>query len=106
MEDIVQDRKMFAEKVQENAAPDMARMGLEIVSFNVQNVTDEGNVIENLGIDRVVSISKSAQISRAESERISKLPKLMQQSRQMMQESKLRLLLQKEITNLRLRNKN
>lgn len=37
---------------------------------------------------------------------ISKLPKLMQQSRQMMQESKLRLLLQKEITNLRLRNKN
>ena len=69
LEDIVQDRKMFAEKVQENAAPDMARMGLEIVSFNVQNVTDEGNVIENLGIDRVVSISKSAQISRAESER-------------------------------------
>ncbi len=64
LEDIVQDRK-----VQENAAPDMARMGLEIVSFNVQNVTDEGNVIENLGIDRVVSISKSAQISRAESER-------------------------------------
>lgn len=37
---------------------------------------------------------------------ISQLPKLMQQSRQMMQESKLRLLLQKEITNLRLRNKN
>ena len=69
LEDIVQDRKMFAEKVQGNAAPDMARMGLEIVSFNVQNVTDEGNVIENLGIDRVVSISKSAQISRAESER-------------------------------------
>ena len=69
LEDIVQDRKMFAEKVQENAAPDMTRMGLEIVSFNVQNVTDEGNVIENLGIDRVVSISKSAQISRAESER-------------------------------------
>lgn len=69
LEDIVQDRKMFAEKVQENAAPDMARMGLEIVSFNVQNVTDEGNVIENLGIDRVVSISKSAQISKAESER-------------------------------------
>ena len=69
LEDIVQDRKLFAEKVQENAAPDMERMGLEIVSFNVQNVTDEGNVIENLGIDRVVSISKSAQISRAESER-------------------------------------
>lgn len=69
LEEIVQDRKKFADKVQENAAPDMARMGLDIVSFNVQNVTDKENVIENLGIDRVVSISKSAQISRAESER-------------------------------------
>lgn len=69
LEDIVTDRKQFAEKVQENAAPDMARMGLEIVSFNVQNVTDDEHVIENLGIDRIVSISKSAQISRAESER-------------------------------------
>lgn len=69
LEEIVQDRKKFADKVQENAAPDMAKMGLDIVSFNVQNVTGNGNVIENLGIDRVVSISKSAQISRAESER-------------------------------------
>lgn len=69
LEEIVQDRKKFADKVQENAAPDMAKMGLDIVSFNVQNVTDNGNVIQNLGIDRVVSISKSAQISRAESER-------------------------------------
>lgn len=69
LEEIVQDRKKFADKVQENAAPDMAKMGLDIVSFNVQNVTDNGNVIENLGIDRVVSISKSAQISRAERER-------------------------------------
>lgn len=69
LEEIVQDRKKFADKVQENAAPDMAKMGLDIVSFNVQNVTDNGNVIENLGIDRVVSISKSAQISRGESER-------------------------------------
>lgn len=69
LEDIVTDRKQFAEKVMENAAPDMARMGLEIISFNIQNVTDENNVIENLGIDRIVTISKSAAISRAESER-------------------------------------
>lgn len=67
LEEIVQDRKKFADKVQENAAPDMAKMGLDIVSFNVQNVTDNADVIENLGIDRVVSISKSAQISKAES---------------------------------------
>lgn len=38
-------------------------------SISEANVTDKGNVIENLGIDRVVTISKSAQISKAESER-------------------------------------
>ena len=69
LEEIIQDRKKFADKVQENASPDMAKMGLEIVSFNVQNVIDDNDVIENLGIDRIVTISKSAQISRAESER-------------------------------------
>lgn len=69
LEDIVTDRKQFAEKVMENAAPDMEKMGLQIISFNIQNVTDENDVIENLGIDRIVTISKSAAISRAESER-------------------------------------
>lgn len=69
LEDIVTDRKQFAEKVMENAAPDMEKMGLQIISFNIQNVTDENSVIENLGIDRIVTISKSAAISRAESER-------------------------------------
>lgn len=69
LEDIVTDRKKFAELVQQNASPDMENMGLEIVSFNVQNVTDEEDVIKNLGIDRITSIRKSAAISRAESER-------------------------------------
>ena len=30
--------------------------GLEIVSFNVQNFTDDQNLIENLGIDNIVKI--------------------------------------------------
>ena len=35
LQDMVNDRKKFAEKVQENASPDLSAMGLEIVSFNV-----------------------------------------------------------------------
>ncbi|MBR3447554.1 MAG: flotillin family protein [Oscillospiraceae bacterium] len=66
---MVNDRKAFAEKVQENAAPDLNRMGLEIVSFNVQNFTDDQNLIENLGIDNVTTIQKKAAIARAESEK-------------------------------------
>ena len=66
---MVNDRKAFAEKVQENAAPDLNRMGLEIVSFNVQNFTDDQNLIENLGIDNITTIQKKAAIARAESEK-------------------------------------
>lgn len=69
LEAMVNDRKAFAEKVQENAAPDLNRMGLEIVSFNVQNFTDDQNLIENLGIDNTTKIQKKAAIARAESEK-------------------------------------
>ena len=43
--------------------------GLDIISFNVQNFVDGNEVIENLGIDNIVKIKKSAAIARAESER-------------------------------------
>ena len=41
----------------------------EIVSFNVQNFTDDQNLIENLGIDNTTKIQKKAAIARAESEK-------------------------------------
>lgn len=55
--------------VKENAEPDLAKMGLDIVSFNVQNFMDDQQVIENLGVDNIVKIQKNAAISRAVSER-------------------------------------
>lgn len=69
LEEMVSDRQKFAELVKENAAPDLAAMGLDIVSFNVQNFEDGNGVIENLGVDNIVKIQKNAAISRAESEK-------------------------------------
>lgn len=69
LEEMVSDRQKFAQLVTENAEPDLAAMGLDIVSFNVQNFIDDSGVIENLGVDNVVKIQKNAAISRAESER-------------------------------------
>ena len=68
-ESIVQDRKTFVEKVQENAVPDLRKMGLEIISFNVQSVIDENNIIVDLGIDNVSQIRKKAQIAKAQADR-------------------------------------
>lgn len=69
LEEMVSDRQKFAELVKENGEPDLAKMGLDIVSFNVQNFADGNGVIENLGVDNIVKIQKKAAISRAESER-------------------------------------
>lgn len=69
LEEMVSDRQKFASLVKENADPDLAAMGLDIVSFNVQNFVDSNDVIENLGIDNIVRIKKAAAIARAESER-------------------------------------
>lgn len=69
LEEMVSDRQKFANLVKENAEPDLAAMGLDIISFNVQNFVDSNEVIENLGIDNIVKIKKAAAIARAESER-------------------------------------
>lgn len=69
LEEMVTDRKAFAQKVKENVEPDLAAMGLDIVNFNVQNFSDNDEVIKNLGIDNIVKIRKTAAISKANAER-------------------------------------
>lgn len=67
--EMVNDRKAFSEKVQENAVPDLKRFGLELVSFNVQNFSDDNDVIINLGIDNVEQIRKDAAIAKSNAQR-------------------------------------
>ena len=67
--DMVTDRKQVSEKVLENANPDLDRLGIIIKTFNIQNFSDDGKVIENLGVDKAVAIQKAAAISRANAER-------------------------------------
>lgn len=69
LEEMVTDRKAFGERVQENAIPDLEKMGLEMISFNVQSFSDQNNVIEDLGIDNISQIKKGAAIAKAQAER-------------------------------------
>ena len=66
---LVQDRKGVAEAVKENVIPDMEKLGLELVNFNIQNFSDDNEVIKNLGIDNISQISKEAAIAKANAER-------------------------------------
>ena len=54
---LVQDRQGVANSVKENVVPDMAKMGIEVVNFNIQSFSDDNHVIENLGIDNIAQIS-------------------------------------------------
>ena len=67
--DLVQNRDLFAQKVLENAAEDMSRMGLEIVNLTIQNFVDKNGVIEDLGVDNVARIRKDAAIAKANAEK-------------------------------------
>ena len=66
---LVQDRQGVANSVKENVVPDMAKMGIEVVNFNIQTFTDDNHVIENLGIDNISQISKDAAIAKANADR-------------------------------------
>ncbi|MBE5758804.1 MAG: flotillin family protein [Clostridiales bacterium] len=69
LEEMVSDRQKFAELVKENSAPDLAAMGLDVVSFNVQNFSDTNGVIDDLGIDNIAQIKKKAAIAKAEADK-------------------------------------
>ena len=65
---IVTDRSKFAETVQTNATKDLEEMGLEIVAFNIQGLTDGNGVIDNLGIDNTEQIRKEAAKAKAKAQ--------------------------------------
>lgn len=67
--DLVNNKQLFSQKIQENANDDIKAMGLEIVNLNVQSCTDDNQAIENLGIDNLVKIQKEARIAKANAEK-------------------------------------
>lgn len=69
LEEMVSDRQKFADLVKENAEPDLAAMGLDIISFNVQNFIDNNGVIDDLGIDNISQIKKKAAIAKADADK-------------------------------------
>lgn len=63
------DRDSFSDQVMLKASKDMAKLGIEIVSCNIQNVTDENGLIKDLGADNTARIKKDASIAKAQAER-------------------------------------
>ncbi len=65
VEEIYKDRDQFAKQVREVASVDMARMGMEIVSFTIRNISDEKGYLDALGIKRTSQVKRDAAIGQA-----------------------------------------
>jgi flotillin len=69
LEELVTDRDTFSDQIQKKAATDMAKLGLEILSCNIQNITDRDGLIQGLGADNTFKIKKEAAITKANAQR-------------------------------------
>lgn len=69
LKEICNDRKKFGDEIQSKAQVDMNALGIEIISCNIQRVTDEKGLINALGQDNMSQIQKNASIAKAEAER-------------------------------------
>lgn len=69
LKDICQNKAEFSEQVKANAEGDIAKLGIRILSFNVQNIQDKDGLIDDLGIDNREQIRKSASIAKANAEK-------------------------------------
>lgn len=69
LEEMVKDRKKFAESVSTNAVPDMNKMGIEVISINIQSFSDGNGVLTDLGMDNTMKIRKDAAVVKANAER-------------------------------------
>lgn len=65
VEQIVKEPEMVQSQMLQTCAVDLQKMGLEVRSFTIKNVTDKSDYIANMGVPEIVRIKKEAQIAEA-----------------------------------------
>lgn len=69
VEEIVKQPEMVGDRMRATCAEDMAKMGLEVVSFTIREVRDKNEYILNMGRPDVARIRRDADVATAEAER-------------------------------------
>ncbi|KAK4878190.1 hypothetical protein RN001_010696 [Aquatica leii] len=69
VEEVYRDRDQFAALVREVAAPDVGRMGIEILSFTIKDVYDEVEYLSSLGKSQTAMVKRDADAGVAEANR-------------------------------------
>lgn len=69
VEEIFSDREGFAKQVREIADPDVAKMGIRIISFVIQDIKDEVDYLFSLGVKQAADVKRNADIGVANAKR-------------------------------------
>ena len=69
VEELVKNRTAFGGKVQEQVGSELAKLGLVVDNFLIQEISDEGGYIKALGMKRTAEVQRDAAIGKAEASR-------------------------------------
>merc|ERR1719446_35281 len=69
VEEVYKDRDQFAQLVREVAAPDVGRMGIEVLSFTIKDVYDNVTYLASLGKAQTAAVKRDAEIGVAQANR-------------------------------------
>ncbi|MGQ9632583.1 MAG: flotillin family protein [bacterium] len=68
IEDIYTKRSEFATEVKQAASSDLSKMGLEIISLTIRNISDPRGYLEALGRPRIAQVKRDAIIGEAKAD--------------------------------------
>ena len=64
VEAVYQDRESFASLVRDVASPDLGRMGMEILSFTIKDISDTVQYLDSLGKTQIANVKRDADVSQ------------------------------------------
>lgn len=69
VDEIIRDRSAFATQVAHEAASSLEGQGLELDTFTIQRIADDGDYLQNLGRPEAAHARRQAEVSEANAER-------------------------------------
>lgn len=70
LKELMRDRESFNAKVFDGSKDDLANLGLELRTFNVQDFSDSQGIIRSMGADQAAEIKKEADKAKAEADMV------------------------------------
>lgn len=68
-EEVNEDRLKFAERLSDEAGPDLAKLGLQLDTLKIQQVADDRSYLDSLGRSRIADIVRAATIAESDAVR-------------------------------------